>query len=739
MRPRREPAAQIGDVQSDPVAVPPLEETARGRRRRRPTGAPPPLPKNVGQTGKWWLIALAVFSLWLGVLVLVPQVRRQTYRFDTEVLQFLSSMRTSWLTDVVSFLDRLATGWALTAVAMTLLALQMIFRRWRHLFSFVGAVFITYQLGAVLYESFSRPRPFGVTIIGRWAGFSMPSPPVAILAMVLMGYVYSVAPSGRPRQRAKLAMAAILVVVSFGRLYLGVDNPFDILVGLVLGITVPLVAFRLFAPNDLVPVTYKKGKTAHLDVTGRRGEAIRKAVRDQLGFEVQEIKPVGLEGSGGSTPLRLQITGAVDRYVFAKLYAMNHVRADRWYKIGREILYGRLEDEARFQTVRRFVEYEDYTFRLLIEAGIPTAESHGIVEITPEREYMLVIGLIDGAEEIGDVEVDDGVIDKGLQLVRRMWDSGLAHRDIKPANILVRDGEVYLIDAFFVQVRPSPWRQAVDLGNMLLVLAVRTDVERVYGHALKYFTPDDIAEAIAATRGVASPTQLRAFMKRDGRDLLAQFRALVPSRTPIALQRWSLRRVGLGLVVTLILLFAAAQTIGLFLPTHDLPIGRSPECGSGNTMILMAQSVTSATKLPCIASLPAGWHFGGVHVTSNRSTLWLNSDEGGERAVEATLEPRKECDVTGTTPVPSDEAGTTRYEDPQSLRPDLRTTRHYLFPGGCITYRFAFTGEASSSLLFEADQALRFQPRQEIVESVSRRAGLNLCGAGVVCPGGTGS
>ena len=123
----------------------------------------------------------------------------------------------------------------------------------------------------------------------------------------------------------------------------------------------------------------------------------------------------------------------------------------------------------------------------------------------------------------------------------------------------------------------------------------------------------------------------------------------------------------------------------------------------------------------------------------NRSTLWLNSDEGGGRAVEATLEPRRKCDVTGTTPVPSDEAGTTRYEDPQSLRPDLHTTRHYLFPGGCITYRFAFSGDVSSSLLFEADQALRFQPRQEIVESVSRRAGLDLCGAGVVCPGGAGS
>ena len=128
-------------------------------------------------------------------------------------------------------------------------------------------------------------------------------------------------------------------------------------------------------------------------------------------------------------------------------------------------------------------------------------------------------------------------------IVRRLWDAGLAHRDIKPANILVRQGQVFLIDPAFMQVRPSPWREAVDLANMMLVLAVRTDAERVYQRALRVFTPDEIAEAFAAARGVASPTQLRSVLKQDGRDLLAQFRALAPPRKPIALQRWSLYRV----------------------------------------------------------------------------------------------------------------------------------------------------------------------------------------------------
>jgi tRNA A-37 threonylcarbamoyl transferase component Bud32 len=306
-------------------------------------------------------------------------------------------------------------------------------------------------------------------------------------------------------------------------------------------------------------VTYRRGKAAHLDVGGARGLAIERAIHDQLGLRVVDVKPVGLAGSGGSTPLRLRIAAdeaGPERSVFAKLYAKNHVRADRWYKLGRTILYGALEDETSFQSVRRFVEYEDYTLRLMADLGLAVPRPYGVVEITPEREYMIVMEFFDGAVEISEAEVDDGVIDAGLDLVRRMWDAGLAHRDVKPANLMVRDGRLWLIDVFFVQVRPSPWRQAVDLANMMMVLALRNDASNVYERALTVFTEDEMAEAFAAARGVASPTQLRAMMKKEGRDLLAEFRSLAPPRKPVAIQRWSLRRIGLTAAVVLAAVFA---------------------------------------------------------------------------------------------------------------------------------------------------------------------------------------
>ena len=417
---------------------------------------------------------------------------------------------------------------------------------------------------------------------------------------------------------------------------------------------------------------------------------------------------------------------------------MNHVRADRWYKLGRTLLYGRLEDEAPFQSVRRLVQYEDYTLRLMRDCGVPTANPAGIVELTPEREYLLVTEFLDGAHEISEVEVDDVDHRRGS----RAHPQAVGQRARAPRHQarepMVRDGHLYLIDVAFAQVRPSPWREAVDLANMMLVLAVQTDPDRVYEHALQYFTPDEIAEAFAATRGVASPTQLRSVMKQDGRDLVAQFRALAPARRPVSLQRWGFRRVALAIVVVLGLIVGSQAVFGLFTPAEPNLVRAKPDCGTSNLMVLMAQSVPSATSVPCVAALPAGWEVGSVSVRQDRARFWLNSDRGGKHAVEVRLVPPAACRTAGATEVPSDQVGMHRLERPEALPPNLRSTRFYVFDGGCITYRFAFDGTASASLMFDAETALSFQPRDELVREVDRDFGLTLCGADAPrCPGGS--
>jgi membrane-associated phospholipid phosphatase/tRNA A-37 threonylcarbamoyl transferase component Bud32 len=662
--------------------------------------------------------------LWLALVLLIVvsgtlwlhQATAPLDRIDAPVTDVVSSVRSDWLDAVARFLNGVASRGGLGLVGLATVAVAALTRQWRRLVVFLIGLVLLAQLSALLTIYAARPRPFGVTAIGAWEGYSAPSAPITRLAVVLLGAAYVLVVAGRPRMVAKLAIAVLAVGVGLARVELGVDHPSDVVFGLILGVAIPVALFRVFAPNDVFPVRYgKRGKTAHLDVGGRRGEAIREAMKEQLGLTILEMKPVGLEGSGGSTPLRMRVVDeeGATRSVFAKLYAENHVRADYWYKLGRLMLYGRLEDETPFKTVRRFVEYEDYTLRLLRESGISVPAPLGIVEITPEREYLIAMEFFDDAVEVGAASVDERVIDEGLLMIRRMWDLGLAHRDVKPANLMVQDGHLRLIDVFFVQVRPSPWRQAVDLGNMMLVLALRSDAETVYRKALRYFTPEELAEAFAATRGVASPSQLRRSMKQDGRNLLEEFRRLAPARRPIAIQRWSARRV--ALIVIAIVLVSLAATFGVTLLFPGRGNVLRPACGTGRTMQLMAQSVPSATRLPCVRSLPVGWVVASTSVASGRATFMLEFDVGlGQPPGPDELALLSPVTVTLTATCPPPGADTT------ILRVD----------GGCVTYRTSISEDDGLVPSFDADGGLSFVERVDLVALVDREEQLTLCGAG---------
>jgi tRNA A-37 threonylcarbamoyl transferase component Bud32/membrane-associated phospholipid phosphatase len=550
----------------EPVVVSRPQRISRAGRRRRPSGEAPPLPRTLNRSGQLWLTAAGVVLLvWTAILT-----NRRTailvLEADDAVVQWFAGLRTALLTDVMQTVHALGSLWTIRVLFWSTVTVLVVLRRFRHLFVFLGATLTVTALTAFFAYAFVWPRPLAVEILGDWSGYAHPSRPVAVFTATVVGMLYSLVPRGRPRQLAKPVIAVLVGALSLSLIYLAVNSPSDTIVGAIIGVTIPLVAFRLITPNEVFPVAYRRGRSAHLDVGGRRGQAIHRALEDQLGVQVAEIKPFGLSGSAGSTPLRIRVKGDPESWLFAKLYARSHLRSDRWYKLGRTLLYGRLEDEKPFNTVRRLVQQEDYALRLMYGAGVRSPEPFGLVEITPEREYIVVTEFFDDAKELGEVDrVDQAIIDDGLRIIRRLWDAGLAHRDIKPANLLVRQGRVHLIDVFFAEVRPSPWRQAVDLANMMLVLACRSDAEQVHQRARLQFGDEEIAEAFAATSGITMPSQLRKTMREQGRDLHAEFLKLLPERAPpVAIQRWSLRRVGLLLGVLLLGLLALVTALNSF-------------------------------------------------------------------------------------------------------------------------------------------------------------------------------
>jgi membrane-associated phospholipid phosphatase/tRNA A-37 threonylcarbamoyl transferase component Bud32 len=722
---------EVPAEQSIPTSAPPvhttLREAVRSPRRRRPTGAPPPLPYRLQTSGIGWLVAavvlvglaLAVFGRGLrGPAVAVTVV-------DDAIVRWLGGLHAPGLAALWQGLAHIGSWWILMALWLGLLPALVALRRWRHLIVWL----VAWELGglvtdAVVGQNAQRARPFGVEPRTSWGGWAMPSLQVTIMSAVLVAVLYTLVPEGRWRNLGKWVAAGLVALVGVARVALGADAPSDVLLGVGIGVSIPLLLFRRFTPSEVFPVAYRRGRSAHLDVGGERGTAIRRGLQDQLGLVVEEIKPFGLAGSAGSTPLRITVKGDPPTHLFGKLYAIGHLRADRWYKLGRELLYGRLEDEKPFNTVRRLVQQEDYALALMQRAGLPSPTPYGFVELTPDREYLLVTEFFDGATELGEAHVDEQVIDDGLGIVRKLWHAGLAHRDIKPANLLVRDGRLLLIDVAFVEARPSPWRQAVDLANMMLCLALRSDPALVYRRALRQFSVDEISEGFAAARGLALPSQLRRMLRAQGRDLHAEFVKLLPTPPqPIRIQRWSLRRLGLwAAIVTLLVLFSLHPTAVFDNQVAvRTPLGITKlDCTRLEPLWLEAQSVPSASLVPCVRRQLPGWKVADVAVNNGRSVFTLDHDRAGRRAVVVRLAGG--CDTAGAVETPPPGPGVRRYQRIGQATGVFEVTWYDRFPGGCLTYRLRSTKDVEGSFAVELPVLLGFVTRDALGEALSQRS-----------------
>ena len=527
----------------------------RVRRRRRPSAEPAPLPR-AASSARWWVALAGVVALGVATELFV-RGNDDLHTLGDAVLEAFESIRTPVLTDLAKVVAALTAFGSVQVLRIALAIVLVVTKRFRHLV----VALATFVISDWLVLSFLDVQltPADITPLIDATDFRFPSWPMTAFAVTVFAMPFVLAPAGPARKRAMAGAWAVVTLVALSRLYLAADYPSNVVYAAVFSWVLTETLFRWFVPDASFPVSYRRGgNAAHLDLGGARADAVRRAMADQVGLEVTNVEPFGLEGSGGSSPLRMTL--ADGSRIFGKIYATSHVRADRWYRIGRTILYGKLEDEAPFGSVRRLVTYEDYALRLLAMNDVKVARTWGVIELTPNSEYMLVTEFFEDSKNLGDSEIDDAVIDEGLGLIRRFWDIGVAHRDIKPANLLVQQGRMQLVDVSGLEVRPSPWREAVDLANMMLTLALQSDPGRVYARATDVFSPDEIAEAFASAQGMAVPTELSARLKADTRPILSTFVDLAPAHPPVSIQRWSLRRIALtaGAVLGGLVLLAMA-------------------------------------------------------------------------------------------------------------------------------------------------------------------------------------
>jgi hypothetical protein len=275
---------------------------------------------------------------------------------------------------------------------------------------------------------------------------------------------------------------------------------------------------------------------------------------------------------------------------------------------------------------------------------------------------------------------------------------------------------------------------------MMLCLALRSSPQQVYERALRQFTVGEISEAFAAARGLALPSQLRKMMRAQGRDLHAEFVRLLPTPPrPIGVQRWSTRRVTLLLVVLLVLIPVAVPMAWVFASSSANPGGAAATGGwSGNgsctqleELWLEAQSVPSASRIPCVQALPAGI-YSALAVRDGGSVLELSHASldisliAGEwprahaAAGSVTIRLTATCAVQTTGQGQTVTPGVRRFQlDGPASTPEVVD----VFPGGCVTYQQEPGAGTSAALLDQAQYAVTFRTRDDLREVLRRHSG----------------
>jgi hypothetical protein len=148
----------------------------------------------------------------------------------------------------------------------------------------------------------------------------------------------------------------------------------------------------------------------------------------------------------------------------------------------------------------------------------------------------------------------------------------------------------------------------------------------------------------------------------------------------------------------------------------ELACATGDEGRPANGAVLMAQAVESATQVPCLETIPSGWHLSDVDIRNDSGRFWLDSDRDGVRAIEVVL--TASCDVRGAAEIPSDHADARRYELVTQVSPAYAGTRFYVFNGGCLAIHFRPTGPGSSEPLAVVSEGVDLVRRTDVEKVV---------------------
>jgi hypothetical protein len=152
--------------------------------------------------------------------------------------------------------------------------------------------------------------------------------------------------------------------------------------------------------------------------------------------------------------------------------------------------------------------------------------------------------------------------------------------------------------------------------------------------------------------------------------------------------------------------------------------GAVPGCGDPLRLAIIAQSVPSASYVPCLRELPEGWSTSGFDPTQDGSSFLLNSDRSPERPVTVRLSGT--CAIGGASPSSARAPGVLTYTRLDSISPRFAGRLYDVFPGGCVSYGFDFASGSQIALMEQFEGAVGLYPRQQLRLVLKQKLGVEL-------------
>jgi membrane-associated phospholipid phosphatase len=180
------------------------------------------------------LTALAASGLFFSQLAEGVAGGGAMVHFDSAVASWLHTNATGFATGVMSVVTQLGGAEVLLAVALVAALALLLRRRVAHAALMVAALAGGEALNWALKAAFDRPRPQFAEPLATAAGFSFPSGH-AMVSLTVYGALAFVIASGVESRRMRMLVlgsaGALVLVIGFSRVYLGVHYPSDVLAG----------------------------------------------------------------------------------------------------------------------------------------------------------------------------------------------------------------------------------------------------------------------------------------------------------------------------------------------------------------------------------------------------------------------------------------------------------------------------------------------------------------------------